>query len=68
MTDSTDRDRERGVEAKRRSLSRRALLGSLFVLWSAGSLSDSQALRLYYGRYGYVRFGYGGKDPEHDEE
>jgi hypothetical protein len=70
MTDSTDQDSaERvGTETTLASLSRRALLGVVVALWSAGSISNDQAIRLYYGMQGYGRFGYGGMEPELDGE
>lgn len=36
-------------------------------MWSAGSISDSKAMRLLYGLQGYGHFGYGG-DAEPNEE
>lgn len=69
MTDtSTENSTERaGSEPRLVSMSRRVLLGLVVAMWSAGSLSDLQAVRLLYGLQGYGRFGYGG-DAEPDEE
>jgi len=65
MTDPTDRDSIGSVETETLPaiLSRRALLGVVVTMWSAGSISDIQAIRLYYGTLGYGRFGYGGTEP-----
>lgn len=70
MTDSTDQDSAEhvGTGTTLASLSRRTLLGLVVALWSAGSLSNEQAIRLYYGTQGYGRFGYGGMESEPDEE
>ena len=69
MTDPSTRDSDERNESAMHpvSLSRRALLGLIVALWSAGSLSDSQATRLLYGLQGYGWFGYGG-EAERDEE
>ncbi|MEF8842800.1 MAG: hypothetical protein V5A62_14440 [Haloarculaceae archaeon] len=70
MTDSTDQDSAEhvGPGTTLASLSRRALLGLVVALWSAGSISNDQAIRLCYGMQGYGRFGYGGVESEPGEE
>jgi hypothetical protein len=70
MTDPTDRGSAEPVETETLPavLSRRALLGVVVAMWSAGSISDIQALRLLYGTQGYGWFGYGGTDPGTEEE
>lgn len=70
MTDPTDQDSPEhvGTGTTLASLSRRTLIGLVVALWSVGSISDDQAIRLYYGMQGYGRFGYGGMESETDEE
>lgn len=70
MTGPVDQDSVdgRAADAESSVLTRRTLLGLVIALWSTGSLSDVQAIRLYYGIQGFGRFGYGGDDPEWDDE
>ena len=68
MTDQESEETSDADGAEPAVLSRRALFGLLLALWSAGSLSDTRAIRLCYGAYGYGQFGYGGEEPTSDEE
>jgi hypothetical protein len=60
MADSTDTGESDEVGPVLSSLSRRALFGLVVAQWSAGSLSETEVLRLYYGWYRYGQFVYGG--------